>query len=624
MGRFYAAGRIYPPGVSKYSKLMADLGEVNMADPATLVDFATWGIKIFPADRYVLILLDHGMGWPGGWTDGDMENSLAATGRAPLIKLVGNALYSDQLDTALGQVVDQSGIGKFEMIGMDACLMGQLEVFSMLAPHARYAVTSQETEPALGWAYTAFLQTLTENPGMSAEDLSKEVVRSYIDGDRRIVDDLARNDFLREMGSRSASAAQVAKEIGKDVTLSAVDLSKIPDLMNSVNDLACGLQSEDQPAIAEARNYALSFANIFGDKTPPAYIDLGSFVQILKQQSGNQQVQDLADGVLESIKQAVLAEKHGIGKKGATGVAIYFPDSSLYKSPYSGSQSYTAITKRFAKDSVWGDFLAFHYNDRSFEAATRSAVIPDEGTTTRAPGVGTFKISKITAVGSQAAPGKLVTLKAEISGGNIGYVYLFIGYYDKASNSIFVADTDYLDSPETQQVDGVFYPKWSDKGNFTMKYQWDPTIFSISDGQKTVTALFAPQQYGATAEEAMYAVDGIYTFRESGEQVNARLNFRNGELVSVFGITGQGDTGAPRQISAQVGDTFTLVDKWMDLDADGNVKETTRLQGETLTFGDQPFQWLEQYAAAGDYIVGFVVTDLDGNSQEAYTKVAVK
>ena len=45
----------------------------------------------------------------------------------------------------------------FELIGMDACLMGHLEVLTMLASHARYAVVSQETEPALGWAYAAFL-----------------------------------------------------------------------------------------------------------------------------------------------------------------------------------------------------------------------------------------------------------------------------------------------------------------------------------------------------------------------------------------------------------------------------------------------------------------------------------
>ena len=51
------------------SELVADLGEVNMSDGETLVDFVSWAVDAFPADMYVLILSDHGMGWPGGWSD---------------------------------------------------------------------------------------------------------------------------------------------------------------------------------------------------------------------------------------------------------------------------------------------------------------------------------------------------------------------------------------------------------------------------------------------------------------------------------------------------------------------------------------------------------------------------
>jgi hypothetical protein len=394
--------------------------------------------------------------------------------------------------------------------------------------------------------------------------------------------------------------------------------------MNGVNDLAYALQNDDQSTIASARNYALSFTSIFGKEVPPAYIDLGNFVQLLKRESGDGNVQQLSDQVLADIRQAVIAEKHGSGKKGATGVAIYFPNSSLYRSPYSGPQSYTAVAKRFSENSLWDDFLAFHYNDRSFDAATRQAVIPASDLPSRAPGAGQISVSKLTTSSATAAPGQPVTINATISGNNVGYVYLFIGFYDQASNSIFVADTDYLESPDTREVDGVYYPKWSAAGSFNLKFKWDPTVFSISDGDKTIMALFAPQQYGASAEDAIYAVDGIYTFAESGERLNARLNFRNGALVSVFGITGQGDTGAPRQITPQAGDTFTLLDKWMDLNADGSVKEVITQEGETLTFGAQPFKWIEQYAAAGDYIVGYIVSDMDGNTQEAYGQVTVK
>ena len=51
------------------SRLVQNLGEVNMASPDSLIDFATWAMEAYPADKYVLIMSDHGMGWPGGWTD---------------------------------------------------------------------------------------------------------------------------------------------------------------------------------------------------------------------------------------------------------------------------------------------------------------------------------------------------------------------------------------------------------------------------------------------------------------------------------------------------------------------------------------------------------------------------
>ena len=57
-----------------------------------------------------------------------------------------------------------------------------------------------------------------------------------------------------------------------------------------------------------------------------------------------------------------------------------------------------------------------------------------------------------------AAPGQPVRFSLDISGSNIGYVYLFVGYYDSVSNSILVADTDYLESPNPRQAGGVYYP----------------------------------------------------------------------------------------------------------------------------------------------------------------------
>lgn len=604
------------------SQLIADLGETNMADVRTLVDFVVWTAKNFPADHYVLIMSDHGMGWPGGWTDPSHTSSIAQ--RAPIAQKLGNAIYLDHLNAALSEIRKQTGIEKFDLIGMDACLMGQLEVLSALEPHARYTVFSEESEPALGWAYTSFIKALTENPGMSAADLSKLIVQSYIVDDQRITNEQARQDYLGQMGRGYYSANQVISMVGKNATLSAIDLSKVPALMDSLDELAYALQNTNQQTVATARNYAVSYTSLFGRQVPPSYLDLGSFVQILKQESRDSTVRQLSDKVLSNIKQAVIAEVHGGGKQGSTGIAFYFPNSTLYRNAFAGPQSYTVIADQFAKNSLWDDFLAFHYNSRTFETDTREGVIPS-GFPSRSPGAGQVSVSNITLSSDTASPGQPVTMRADITGTNIGNIYLFIGYYDQGSNSVFVADTDFLESPETMQVDGVYYPKWGDGSPFTLRFDWDPTVFTISDGLNTSLALFTPQQYGATAEDAIYTVEGIYTFASSGERLNAFINFRDGEMVSVYGITGTEDTGAPREITPQSGDTFTLIDKWLQLDSNGNVAETELLESDTvLTFRGQPFTWEESYAAEGTYIIGFIVTDLDGGSQQVLTQVYVQ
>jgi hypothetical protein len=606
------------------SQLVQDLGEVNMGDGQSLVDFVQWSVQNFPADKYVLILSDHGMGWPGGWSDPSHQRS--GSSRTPMVSRLGNNIYLMELDEALRRSREVAGIDKFEMVGMDACLMAQLEVMAALQPHARYAVASEETEPALGWAYASFLGDLVQNPDMDGAQFSRLIVSSYINDDQRITDPAARADFLQGgsplgglFGTNSSSAAQVIAQMEKNITISSVDLQKLPALMQSMNDFAYALQDEDQRLVAEARNYAQSYTSIFGREVPPSYIDIGHFAVLLANNTSNARVKQTATQLVGSLQDAVIAERHGSGKKGSTGLAIYFPNSTLYSSPLTGPQSYTAIANRFASESLWDDFLAYHYIDRGFEAQTREPVIPSEGFSVRAPGQGNISVSQITASSAVAAPNQPVRLSVDVSGENVGYIYLFAGYYDAASNSIAVLDTDFLESPDTREVNGVYYPVWGD--DFSLSFNWDPTVFAINNGQVRATALFTPQTYGATSDDATYTVDGIYTFA-SGDSVDARLHFQNGSLVQVFGITGANDTGAPREITPGQGDTFTLLDKWIDNPS--GTPQITYQNGTTFTFGTQPFKWEQLFAAAGEYVVGFIIEDLDGNQYPVYTQITVQ
>ena len=612
------------------SQQLADLGQINMADPKTLIDFVTWAVKTYPSDKYVLILSDHGMGWPGGWTDPAASGS--GDPRIPLAARMGNLMYLNDLDKALGTIRSQTGVDKFELIGMDACLMSQIEVLTALAPHGRYAVMSEETEPALGWAYTSFLDTLIANPDVTGAELAKSIVKTYIVEDQRIVDDQARAEFAGRgtltgglFGSTAApSAAQVAQELGQEVTLTAIDLQAVPALVSSLNNYAFALQQADSRTVAQARSYAQSFTSIFGKSVPPSYIDLGNFIQLLYRSNRDQAVADAAQKLASSIDTAVIAEKHGPGKPGATGISIYFPNSQLYGNPVAGPESYTAIANRFASESLWDDYLAYFYTGRRFTQTTGAVAVPQRGATITAPGAGQIQVSRIRASGQVAAPGQPVKLSVDIDGKNVGYVKLFAGFQDKAANSINVTDEDYLQSSQTREISGVYYPVWPESGKFTLEFDWEPIVFAIDDGKQSVVARFAPETYGASSADAVYTVEGIYTFADGSGSRSARLCFRDNLLRQVFGFYGDDAAGAPREITPKTGDTFTVLEEWLDLDQQGNIVKTAQQKGKTLTFGTQPFKWKELDAAAGEYVVGFMVEDLDGNSQTAFTQIVVR
>lgn len=613
------------------SELLADLGEVNMADGQTLVDFVTWAMDNYPADRYALILSDHGLGWPGGWSDPAPGGT--DPGKAPLISMLqGDSIYLSELESALDQIQSNTGVEKLDLIGMDACLMSQMEVYAMLQPFARFAVASEEVEPGMGWAYAAFLDELVVNPSMDGATLAAKIVETYVAQDQRIIDPQARADFLRQgstmggfFGVPSISAAQLTDQIERNITLTAVDLDAYADLITSFNAFTYAMQDVEQRDVASARNYTQSYTSIFGKEVPPSYIDLGHFVQLVARQTGDATLQSNAQDVLDALNNAIVAERHGQSKPGSTGIALYFPNSTLYRSPYTGMQSYTMLAERFSRVSLWDDFLVYHYNDRSFKADAAEPVVPSSSGITRAPGAGDIAISAVQASTDSVSPGDSIQMSVEITGENVGYVYLFTGFYDPGSNSIYVVDTDYLESPDTRELNGVYYPAWPEGGSFRLNFDWEPILFSITDGSQSILALFNPGAYGASAEDATYIVHGTYTFADTGEQRTAQMHFKDGKLFQVFGFTGDDTASAPREITPSMGDTFTIAQQWMELYTSESVpSQVVYEDGDTLTFGAAPFGWEQVYAPAGQYLVGFLVSDLDGNMNEAYTQVTVR
>lgn len=608
------------------SKELADLGEMDMGNPKTLIDFATWAIKTYPADHYVLMLGDHGAGWSGGWYD-DSPNA-------------GSFFKMQDIDNALGTIIKKTGIGQFELVAFDACLMGQLEVMSAIAPHARYAVASEELEPAIGLAYASWLGALNKNPGMTGKDLSKVMVDTYIRQDIRITDDDARYIYNEGAGS----AKSVTAETIADVTMSAIDLGEVKNLIAALNALALSLEDVDQTLVSQARTYAQSYTSIFEEKVPNSYIDLGSFVDLLLENIDDPAVIKAAKQVKAELKKTVTSEMHGDNLPGSSGLSIFFPTSLLYKNSFAKNSDYrySEYVGRFAKASLWDDFLTYHYTDQPFKAADADVSVlnsasssqtdfsqavaeaaPAAGADITAPGSGEIAIKPIKVSAKKIGPDGSITLSTNVTGSNVAYIYYDVSYWDADSGSYLTADMGFISADRTKKINGVYYPDWGGGTTIPVKYTWEPTLYYMSDGNSDHDqfAYFEPEFYGVDASHNTYLVHGTYTFKDTGSQTDAVIRFNgDGAMQTVFGFNEQ---GSAHEISPKNGDTFTIQEQWLEY-TDANPEGIyNNYDGGTMTFGKNGFSMVAYYAYPGDYTIGITVEDMNGNLIEDYVEVTV-
>jgi hypothetical protein len=607
------------------SPVLSDLGEVNMADANTLADFAIWGIKNYPAEHYVLVLSDHGAGWPGGWTDADPGSKPSKRESTPLSEAFGEMIYLNDLDGALKRIQKETGQEKFDLIGFDACLMAQVEVLAAVEPYANYTVFSEETEPSMGWAYTAFLTELVNNPEMPTAELAKSIVKSYIEKDQLVVDDKARQKYVERTYEESKmSASEVSKQELKGVTLTAVDLSASAELFEAIDALVQAMPQMPQKQIAASRRYALTFENVFAETSSNGnpYIDLGSFVKVLKNESKVKAVDDAADQVLAALKKVIIAEKHGTQKKGAMGLSIYFPNSKLFKAEDSGYKSYTRAAQNFSENTLWPDFLTYFYTGQPIAQNKEG---PKANAKYRAPGAGQVKMSiaPLKLSSDTATPKTPVNITTTVTGDAVGYIYLFIGRYDEKQEAVQIVDIDYLDSDQTRKLEDQVYPDWGSENKIKIDMDWEPFVYNLLAGKSEFPALLEPETYGAELEDTVYTVDGYYQTAENDQERYARLFFDgNGTFQRMQVFTEKDDQGPVREVRPQKGDKFTILEQWFDMTT--NNEDVIQKEGATITFGGKPITWDSVEAPKGEYVIGLIVEDLEGNTVEEFSALSVK
>ena len=241
--------------------------------------------------------------------------------------------------------------------------MGQLEVFDRpgAARPLRRGLAGNRAGAGLGVHQLS--RSLAENPNMTGADLGNVIVDSYIEDDQRIVDDQARAEFAGARGLRRPPADHW-RSSWADITLTAVDLARVPPLMDSVNSLVYRACRRNQRAVAKARSYAQTFTSIFGSNVPPSYIDLGNFVALLNATPDDAGVEQ-ADNVLAARRRRHLREARPASPAPAASRSTS-PTHSSTATP-SPVRSPTRPSPTASPDRLWDEFLAFHYTGRRFD-----------------------------------------------------------------------------------------------------------------------------------------------------------------------------------------------------------------------------------------------------------------
>lgn len=334
------------------STLLDDLDEVDMADPNTLINFTTWGMQSYPAEKYVLVLWNHGSGWKyisqttsKPWEDkkGLTELQSQKETEKPVKGIIvdyssGNTLSLEELKQALNTIKINTN-KTIDLLGFDACLMQMVEVNYQVRNYSKVVVGSEQTEPGDGWPYDLILTNLTNNPDWNPYQLGSNIVSNY-------------------MASYSPTSG---------VTQSAVNQTKISNLKTRIDNFAEVLSNNLVNYKTQIKNVRENTQSYNDDD----YIDFYHFAQLIKSYIPDSTIQNAANQVMESVNETVFAEAHGSGSPYSHGLTIYFPKTKI-----EFMSSYKTID--FSIDASWDDFLEKYYSNSQIVPGTHILLVDDD------------------------------------------------------------------------------------------------------------------------------------------------------------------------------------------------------------------------------------------------------
>lgn len=159
-----------------------DKGELSFGNYQNLRDFINWTMSNYPAKHYALSYIGHGLGFNGLSFDVD-SNSQYIT--MPILRKILSGFH-------------------FDIIALDGCGMGMIEVAYQMAPYTDYIVHSETVAPQEGFDYEQILQNLiqtTPSPQEFAIQIAQSAfynIEYEIRLSRSVVETSALTDFVEK------------------------------------------------------------------------------------------------------------------------------------------------------------------------------------------------------------------------------------------------------------------------------------------------------------------------------------------------------------------------------------------------------------------------------------------
>jgi hypothetical protein len=240
-----------------------------------------------------------------------------------------------------------------------------------------------------------------------------------------------------------------------------------------------------------------------------------------------------------------------------------------------------------------------------YNAPSRPA--PARKLSAQAPGAGKFQIGQVSLNQTDSE----LEIKAQISGKNIAYIFAEILLKDGEQHYGPVL-REYVSADRNKETGGIVRPNWDENINLSVTLR--PRLSLLTDGAHSAFAFTVPAGYGISGRR----LDGQYTGAES--QMRAHIAFDgDGNITEITAFKERGTRSAPRAITPKPGDTFAPFVQTLTSPAEEDGKwETTTALSTALTFGEKPFQLVDESPLPGEYLAGILIQDLDGKFSRKY------